>query len=48
MTMNLLGPIVINLDKKKGVQIVSKKESYTTKHIVLEEIKKNQKLEKIS
>ncbi|WP_461205752.1 flagellar assembly protein FliW [Clostridium sp. DL1XJH146] len=34
MTANLLAPIVINADNKKGAQIVLHSSKYTTKHII--------------
>ena len=48
MTMNLLGPLLINLDNNKGIQVVSKNENHTTKHCILDEINKSKKLDKIS
>ncbi len=32
MTVNLLGPIVINLDTNKGKQVIVSKDEYTIKH----------------
>lgn len=39
MTANLLGPILINTDKKVGIQALSLVEGYSTKHNILEEMK---------
>ncbi|MDD2432476.1 MAG: flagellar assembly protein FliW [Clostridia bacterium] len=40
MTANLLAPLVINAQLKKGKQIVLYHKNYTTKHLVLEEMQK--------
>ncbi len=37
VTVNFLGPIVINVSNKKAKQVVSKSENHTTKHSLLEE-----------
>ena len=41
MTANLLGPILINVETRLGVQALSLVESYTTKHKILEELSKS-------
>ncbi len=41
MTANLLGPIVINVEKQLGIQALSLIEGYTTKHSILKELEKN-------
>ncbi len=38
MTANLLGPILINVETRQGVQALSLVEGYTTKHKILEEL----------
>jgi flagellar assembly factor FliW len=40
MTANLLAPLVINAQLKKGKQIVLLQKNYTTKHLILEEMQK--------
>ena len=40
MTANLLAPLVINAQLKKGKQIVLLQKNYTTKHLVWEEMQK--------
>ena len=37
MTVNLLGPIVININKKLGKQIILDDERYSTKHYIFEQ-----------
>lgn len=41
MTANLLAPLVINERNKKGKQVVLNDKRYTTKHLIKEELKKN-------
>jgi len=40
MTTNLIGPVIINLTSHKGKQIVLCKSSYTTRHSIMEMVKK--------
>lgn len=40
MTANLLAPIIINAQLKKGKQVVLLNKNYTTKHLILEELQK--------
>lgn len=39
ITANLLGPIIINKNKRLGRQALSLREDYSTKHYILEELK---------
>ncbi len=41
MTANLLAPLVINERNKTGKQVVLNDKRYTTKHLIKEELKKN-------
>jgi flagellar assembly factor FliW len=41
MSANLLGPVLINAQKRLGIQALSLVEGYTTKHKILEELKKS-------
>ena len=41
MSANLLGPVLINAEKRLGIQALSLVEGYTTKHCILEELKKS-------
>ena len=40
MTANLKGPIVINAKKNIAMQVILDNEEYSTKHYILEEMKK--------
>ena len=41
MTANLKAPLVFNLKNRKGKQIILNNSSYTTRHNIMEEMKKN-------
>lgn len=41
MTANLLGPLVINANTRKGKQVIVQNEEFTTKHRVLDDLLKN-------
>ena len=43
MTANLKAPLVFNVPKRLGKQLVLKNDGYHTNHFVLEELKKNMK-----
>lgn len=45
MTANLQGPIVINLSKNMGRQVISTNQNHKLKHYILEEMEKNLKPE---
>jgi len=40
ITANLLAPVIINTKRFKGKQIILNDKKYTTKHYILEELKK--------
>lgn len=40
ITTNLVGPLIINIVSRKGKQVVLYKSSYTTKHNIIELVKK--------
>lgn len=40
ISANLLGPIVINCETMKGKQVISQNQSFTTKHKILENLKR--------
>lgn len=40
MTANLKGPLIFNLQNRKGKQIVLQDPNYTTRHNIMEEVKK--------
>lgn len=40
MTANLQGPVIINLGKKLGRQVISLSDKYTVRHMILDEINK--------
>lgn len=42
MTANLQGPIIINYDEKIGCQAISQSDKYSTKHMVLKEMKEKE------
>ncbi len=44
MTANLLGPIIINVEKQMGKQALALNEDYSTKHDILEELTSNKEL----
>ena len=44
MTANLLGPVIINTEKKLGKQALALNEEYHTKHDILEELNSNKEL----
>lgn len=44
MTANLKAPLVFNLKNRKGKQIILNSSSYTTRHNIMEEMKKNSKM----
>ena len=43
MTANLQGPIIINVEKKLGMQAISMSERYGVRHNILDEMKKHNK-----
>jgi flagellar assembly factor FliW len=45
MTANLQGPIIINLQKRKGKQAISLSDKYRVRHAILDELKKRAKKE---
>lgn len=42
MTANLLAPLVINVQSKKGKQVVLQDKNFTTRHVIFDELQKNQ------
>jgi flagellar assembly factor FliW len=44
MTANLLGPIIINNQDRKGKQALALNQDYSTKHDILEELNSNKTL----
>jgi flagellar assembly factor FliW len=41
MTANLLAPLVININTKQGKQVILDDTRYTTKHLIMEELRKS-------
>ncbi|MFZ5753277.1 MAG: flagellar assembly protein FliW [Bacillota bacterium] len=41
MTANLLAPLVINIENRKGKQVILDDTRYATKHLIMEELRKS-------
>ena len=47
MTVNLKGPLIINVEKRKGCQVILEEESYPVKFKIYDILKKNRQKEKV-
>lgn len=47
MTVNLKGPLIINVEKRKGCQVILEEESYPVKYKIYDILKKNRQKEKV-
>jgi flagellar assembly factor FliW len=40
--MNLKAPVIINKEKRKGIQIVLDTDKYSVRHLILDELKRRE------